>query len=138
MATMICAACRRVLAIRTDETGVSLVHTLQDAHDHAPEPIPMPDGYREGRCDFCNRDDQSYLIPARDFGMDDRQMSSGEWAACDPCMRLIERNRWNDLLTRVLAVREQLGQETPPELRPALARMYRVLRKNISGSARPI
>lgn len=139
--TMICAVCRRVLDVYTDADGVTWKHTLQDAQtNHEPVPIPMPDDYREGRCDFCNQDDMAFRIPVQDFEVPglDGHMSRGDWAACRYCARLIEGNRWNDLLTRVMAAREQRGQDAGPEMRSWLSRLYRTVRKNISGSLKSI
>lgn len=133
---MICAVCRRVLNMRgTSTTGFTFMHTMQDAAvDHEPQPIPAPDGYREGRCDFCNTDHPVSVLPVRDFafpgGID---MSRGDWAACPACGELIDANRWVGLIERVAELRS-MG----PVERSAVARLYRVVRKNIAGSLRPI
>lgn len=142
-AVRICAVCRRVLDLFTDASGASYIHTMQDTAvaDHAPEPIPMPENYREGRCDFCNSDMPDFALPVRDFpvpGMGS-SMSLGDWATCAACGKLIEGDRWNDLVTRVAALRESRELRAVGERERALiARLYRVVRKNITGSLRPI
>lgn len=137
---MICAVCRRVLDRYADEDGMGYRHTVQDQRIaiHAPQPIPMPDDYREGRCDFCNLDQMAFALPVRDFqppGLSGH-MSMGDWAACLDCARLIDGNRWTDLVTRVISIREgQFGETTDPV---HYNRLYRAVRKNISGSLRPL
>lgn len=142
-AVRICAVCRRVLDLHTDMSGASYMHTIQDAAvaDHPPEPIPMPDNYREGRCDFCNYDLPDFVLPVRDFSVPGSKvsMSLGDWATCAPCGKLIEGNRWNDLVARVAAAREGLELRTVGEgERTLIARLYRAVRRNISGNLRPI
>lgn len=118
---------------------VSYVHGLQDLpSDHAPAPIPMPSDYL-GRCDFCNGGIPVWVVPARDFLMphSDHDFSSGDWAACDECAPLIERNDWNGLVSRVVADYEHRhGSDMADSTVTAVRGMYRLLRKNITGPLR--
>lgn len=138
---IICAVCRRVLHNYIDETGAEYIHTEQDSPaDHEPQPIRAPEGYREGRCDFCNHDWPEFVLPVRDFVPPGRpnEMSLGSWAACPTCGKLIDSNRWSDLVARVVALRELEGNPVSADQRAQIGALYRRLRKNISGSLRPI
>ena len=138
----ICSVCRRVLDRHTftDGSPAEYHHTYQDfaAADHEPVPIPMPEGYTGGRCDFCNVDEVAFVVPARGFIVAPGLASDGDWAACSTCASLIERNRWNDLMARKLAVREVTGEVLLPIEQTLTASLWRKLRRHISGSIRPI
>lgn len=136
---VICRHCRRVLNHYADEHGVAYIHATQDqpADGHQPEPIPMPEGYNEGRCDFCNTDQPGFVLPARDFQVPGGHMSLGNWAVCAECKPLIERDEWSKLTRRVLEKRAAMGGMTEM-FASVLPPLYRRLRKAISGPIRSI
>jgi hypothetical protein len=130
----ICRVCRRVLDLYTDRDGVRLQHTFQDGMvaDHEADPVPASQMEQRGRCDFCNADFPEFEVPVRDFIVPDLagHASAGNWAACRPCAGLIEADRWNALLRR-----RDWGS---PEREAAARRLWRAVRRNITGSIRPI
>lgn len=138
---MVCVECRRVLDTVTRDGATHYAHTyqdLQDGVDHEPVPVEAPEGYRGGRCDFCSSDTPTYVLPARDFDTEFNAGSAADWAVCDGCAPLIERDQWNRLLDRVSEVREARGHPTGEAERTAMKRLWRTLRKNITGSLKPI
>jgi hypothetical protein len=138
---VICDTCRRALDVHMTADGATYRHTLVDPADHPAVPIPAPPGWDEGRCDFCSAEPPRFELPVRDFRLPqlDPHMSLGGWAACEPCARLIEANRWNELERRAVAAYERRnGIPLPPDAQSALRGLYRRLRQHISGSLRPI
>jgi hypothetical protein len=102
--------------------------------------VPVPQSEATvvaGRCDFCYEDHPAWLIPARDFEVLPGHFSGGDWAACDGCMALIEANSWSGLLRRAKSGWESRHGAMPTEVSSSLPRLYRLLRKNISGSPVP-
>lgn len=136
---MVCVECRRVLDIVFTDDGPRYDHSVADLADHEPVPVEAPDGYRGGRCDFCNSDNPSHVLPARSF-LTEMPMhgSDDDWAACTDCAVLIERDQWNRLLDRVWTCRAERGQPHGDAERAATKRLWRTLRKNVTGSLRPI
>ncbi len=127
----ICQTCRRTLDIVTNEDGGRYEHTTQDQPaDHPPVPTSSDVQWR-GRCDFCNEDESTHTVPARDFELPGLagHSSFGAWSACGQCVALIEANRWNEVVRRAV----------PSTAEQDLARrLYRTLRKNITGPPQPI
>ena len=137
----ICRVCRNALDFHLSIDGVEWLHTYGDVldgvADHEPEPERAPEGWR-GKCDFCNAT-PDFKVPARTFEMIAGHHSDGDWAACGPCAFLIERDRWGELLRRAAAGHEKRHGRTMGEAEQAmLKRLYRMLRKNITGSVRPL
>lgn len=133
----VCGVCGRVLDHRDD---IGFVHTVGDAAaDHDPMPVPMDEALVvAGRCDFCYADYPEWVIPAREFEALPGHMSSGDWAACEECIRLIDSNQWSALQRR--AAQSWLSRHGEPMAAPVLAnlpRLYRLLRSNITGSKQP-
>lgn len=129
--------CGRVLDHRDD---IGFVHTVGDAGaDHDPMPIPMAEALVvAGRCDFCYEDYPAWVIPAREFEVLPGHMSTGDWAACDACVRLIETNQWSTLQRRAAqSWLDRHGEPMAPPVFAGLPRLYRLLRKNITGSKQP-
>lgn len=140
---MICAICGRVLDRFVEHgTGrVAFQHTIQDSspEDHPAIPIPDPEMQKQkiGRCDFCNADFPKWGIPAREFEMPGLpgHFSDGDWAACDTCRILIEKNRWDTLARRAVENHQGNPLVTKEVIKANLVTMYNRLRKNITGPA---
>jgi hypothetical protein len=133
----VCAVCGRVLDHRDD---VGFVHTVGDAGaDHDPIPVPVDQALVvAGRCDFCYADYPEWVIPAREFEALPGHMSSGDWAACEACARLIESNQWSALQRRAAqSWLQRHGEPMAPLVLAGLPRLYRLLRKNITGTKQP-
>lgn len=144
---MVCRICKRALEHHIDKSGAeSWHHHEQDIlAGHKPIPATQEEVDIIGRCDFCNQDlgAEKYILPARDFvaGVDPRSGRdigyAGDWMACGTCAPLIDGNRWSALLRRVKACWEaDHGVPAPEAKKVGWAHLYRLLRKNISGSLR--
>lgn len=145
---VVCSVCGRVLSY--DGTEQRYVHNLQDQirEDHPPVAVhasEMPT--HNARCDFCNRDvahEDIWTVPASDFQMPQAigitasgkvdstrpQMSVGDWAACLDCVRLIQRDRWSQLVKRVLDTAPS-GIRGNPLQKAWLTALYRKLAVHI-------
>lgn len=133
----VCAECGRVL---DHKTGVGFMHTVGDLNaGHKAVPIPQSEAQVViGRCDFCYEDYPAWVVPAREFEVLSGHVSTGDWAACETCAALIEGNRWSALVRRAQEGWESRHQQQMPEgLAASLPRLYRLLRKNITGSLKP-
>lgn len=120
---MVCAVCGRVL---DHHSGVGYAHTLQDRakEDHPAVPVPAGEVPLRGRCDFCNRDNPTWSLPAKSFSPFPGHMMDGDWAACDTCVEHIGRRDWGTLARKVA--------RRPQDI-PALNHLYRLLSSNITG-----
>jgi hypothetical protein len=145
----ICETCDRAVDIRATADGVTFTHTIHDPDDHPVVAVPAPPGWSGGRCDFCSAEQPRFVLPARDFAMTDVldvpaelagwNYSKGDWAACEPCALLIQADRWTSLERRSAAEFEKShGLPRTEEARTATRALHRKLRKNITGSLRPI
>jgi hypothetical protein len=138
----ICEVCGRSLDLRSDAEGMALVHTAQDAADHEPVPVPMPEGWTGGRCDFCNGEPPTHVLPARDFavpGYEEFGESLGDWAACADCAPLIERNQWSALVRRAADAQCALNPfASRAMVERHLTAVYRRLRRNVTGALKEI
>lgn len=139
---MICRVCKHVLNVLVPADGGEheYVHGEQDITGHDPQPIPPPPDYR-GRCDFCNFAQPEFVVPVRNFEVEmcPGHMGGTDWSACAICANLIDRNQWPGLVARVAALRERRDDRLlPPEVRAGIAGLYRQVRRNITGSIRPI
>jgi hypothetical protein len=137
---MVCQTCNRVLETYTSIDRVGYRHAMQDRDGHPAVPVPMPAGYTGGRCDFCNVDHPTHVVPARDFRVPVTDtMSRGNWGACAECAELVRRNHWSALLTRVARSHERsYGVSMAPEIKRNLQALYARLQVHISGPVRPI
>jgi hypothetical protein len=128
----VCETCGRVL----DRHPQGWVHSVGDAEvGHDPVPVPQSQALVvAGRCDFCYADYPPWVVPAREFAVMPGHMSSGDWAACDECAALIERDQWSALVRRARAGWEARHGPMDPAAVANLPRMYRLLRRHITGS----
>ena len=138
----VCGVCGRVLDHVTFPDGSRpnfWRHTQADQpEDHQPVPVLPGEVPTRGRCDFCQAEDPTWVLPARDFDLVGLPTGSkGDWAACDTCANLISMDRWNALLARAVASwEERHGKDS---IAPVfMGRLYRTLRKNITGAIRPL
>jgi hypothetical protein len=145
---MVCKECRRPLE-KLEERGtgnLSWDHHEQDRlQGHKAVPVVADDNEVRGRCDFCNTDAPAFVLPVHDFiaGKDPRtgkdQAFEGDWAACAACAELIERNAWTGLHRRVQECWEARHGIPEPALKKASrSHLWRLLRRNIAGSLRPL
>ncbi|WP_026424685.1 hypothetical protein [Actinokineospora inagensis] len=144
---VICQVCEHALEHYADNDGASYRHTRANGPtDHDPVPVPAPPGWR-GQCDFCAEGRPEFVIPVRDFAVmtlpekdaDHTYTSMADWAACSVCALLVESNRWNILLSRAMAARKRrTGESVPDEVLIGMGKIYRLLRDNITGAAKPI
>lgn len=141
----ICQTCTRTLDTRMDPWGVSQIHTAADGKvDHDPDPVPMPEGWRGGRCDFCFAEPVGFVLPARDFPMpfDANATSGGDWAMCGECAVLVQQNRWTAVTRRAAESYIARHGPIPPEgvrrIHTQIGAAYRRLRHEITGPVREI
>ena len=127
----ICQICNRKLDIH-ELAGISYyAHTRQDEDDHEPQPILEPKNWTGGRCDFCSGEPMKFRILCHDFiAPTGDYKSEGDWAACAECGKFIAADRWDELITRVIAT---FQGETYDGLAANLAGIYRQLRANMIG-----
>lgn len=122
----ICETCQRVLDVYTGADGVELRHTPQDPDDHDVKPVLAPPGWAGGRCDFCSATPPAYILPARDFRVPGRRdMSMGNWAACEKCGELIKFRRWADVERRAVAAQRRRVSKFAPAVRQLVERELR-------------
>lgn len=158
----VCAVCGRILnSYDPPEGDRSWLHTFADLpEDHPAVPVPVgAEIIARTRCDFCNDDNPAWEIPATSFIIPGLTVeladitagngSRGNWAACDPCAQLIARNEWTALRRRVLTAASahttggadgnSTGHSTDGStggVDGQLARLYRLLRRHITGPPR--
>jgi hypothetical protein len=147
---MVCKVCGRALErhIAKGTGEESWNHHEQDSlSGHKPVPVPGDSGYLKGRCDFCNDDlgAEKFTLPVRDFIAGRNPVNGkmqgyeGDWMACGNCALLIDGNQWSALIRRVQFRWEKDHQMPAPEdKKTGWAHLYRLVRRNISGSLRPI
>lgn len=138
----VCIVCGRILDYQESVGWIHSLASLDPAEkDHPPIPV-LPEEAGEqtrARCDFCYADYPEYVLPVKSFtAITGMAESVGDWAACEMCARLIESNQWNALQTRVRTSWEARHGEFADELEREQKRLYRVLRKNITGPLRRI
>lgn len=142
----VCGVCGRVLDFWTldQEWKHSIASTDPTEFDHPPVPVTREQAglQQRPRCDFCFEDDPTWVVPARSFSMFPGE-SVGDWAACEECARCISTNQWNRLRLRAQdgwARRhpERATAEVMSVVEGGISRMYRTLRRNITGAPRRI
>jgi hypothetical protein len=145
-AARVCAVCGRV-ADQNEEGGyLHIADLLSGEADHPVVPVLPGEVHTNGKCDFCYGDNPTFIVPVRTFEFDGvprielpevtiKGMGSiGDWAACEPCAKLIERNAWSALLRRL---QENDPRAAIPEVATSTRRRWRKVRANITGSVRP-
>ena len=138
--SMICRVCQRALGLVVNDYGVQFVHAFADPDDREADPVSASAGWR-GACDFCSADNSTHVLPARDFSVPGlpQHMSTGNWAACDPCADLLRNEHMDFLLARVIArFHAVYGYPMPTSGQRHLARLYRALSLAVTGALRPI
>lgn len=134
----VCIVCGRVLDY-WDGRGWqhSTASRDPDEIDHPPIPVSPEEAGEQlrARCDFCYADYPEFVVPAKSFGTGIGE-SVGGWAACEACAGHIEADAWNRLMERVVASWEARHGPMEESIRTGLNRLYRTLRKNITGSVR--
>lgn len=132
----VCAVCGRVLDFWE---GKGWLHPLADPtlDDHPAVPVSDTEVPVVAKCDFCYADSPGWIIPARTFASMGAK-SAEDWAACDSCVVLIEKNQWNALLRRVKVSWEERSGPMDSEVEARLKALYRTLRKHITGAPRPV
>jgi hypothetical protein len=102
---MVCAVCALPLdALVLPGKPEEYIHIQDIDLDHPAVPVPAGDVRTRLRCDFCNGEPAVWRIVADDFPMPQPQSgghSVGDWAACAECGKLIGRDRWIGLASRV-------------------------------------
>ncbi len=146
----VCAVCARVLdyCLDADDAESGWRHTIgtvmDGVDDHPAVPVSPSEIHTVGFCDFCYAPDPPLEIPARDFiypgprlpGQTDG--SAGSWGCCEPCAALVDSNQWSRLIRRCVDGHQRRFGEPLPELAVQMvSRVHRVLRRNITGPARP-
>lgn len=126
----VCAVCARV----SEYSEAEGYFHLRD-QSHPVVPVRPSEVRTEWLCDFCSTAGVGFLLPARDFPMpgQPRHVSGGGWNACTECAALIERNQWSALVRRVRALDPAKDND---DVAAALARLWRELRRNITGGLR--
>ncbi|MFD7157923.1 hypothetical protein ACFV9C_25200 [Kribbella sp. NPDC059898] len=107
------------------------------------------------RCDFCFADHTEWVLPASNFEApvarinlfgtvgiesDERHGNAGDWGACTECAELIRANAWPKLIKRVRDCWPHVhsGNLMPEERHTNTYRLYRELRKHITGPLVPV
>lgn len=127
-AGLVCAVCARVL---DSHPLLGWAHTAQDSPaDHPAVPAARSDIQAKHRCDFCNREDPKWVLPARSFKAVAGHGSEGDWAACDTCITYIHKGNWSGLAQYAA---KQLSKPALPVDPHVLMALYTNLRKNLSG-----
>lgn len=141
----VCAVCGRTLTtVENTGTGeITYIHGLQDVlqgEDHPAVPIEPGSEQDRPRCDFCNDEDPTRVVPVRDFGLPSvpGHTSAAGWAACDTCADLVDRDLWSGLFRRAKVGYEERHGPMLPAAETALRAMYRDLRKNVKGFSIPL
>jgi hypothetical protein len=145
-----CAVCARVLHSVVPESGGEAywVHSEMELEDHPAVPVERSEVQTSYRCDFCSGENPLWVLPSRPFDSGSFAVpgavldtASGEnFACCDACVELIEKNQWNALVRRVarIMVEKHGMQESLGFVESGLKDYYRKLRKNITGAPRPL
>lgn len=131
-----CAVCARMLDYfqATDGGESGWQHGFVDSPaDHLAVPVEPGQIHTRGRCDFCSAESPTWMIPARDFHAVGASYSDGGWGACEACKTLVDGDRWNTLIARVMT-----ACDLPPDAVTHLRRLYRALRANITGAPTPL
>ncbi len=135
----VCAVCAwPLLRWRDKRTGeVQWQHGIGREDDHLPVPVNFSEVHTNQRCDFCDTtEDVDTVIMSRNFVMPTAMLggpdqgSSGHWAACATCGRLVERKAWGQLVTRVKQVGGPGARQAP---RKYLVALYERLGQNMYG-----
>lgn len=104
MPDWICSTCRRPLGTRYTESGAQFIHPVDITDGHPVRPIRPQEtgGEVVTSCDFCSERAPRWVHPCNDFVLDGPlgHASSGAWAACETCHRLITARRWDKLVER--------------------------------------
>jgi hypothetical protein len=149
MPPMVCKTCKRPLERHVQKgTGEETwEHHQQDSlAGHKPVPVSPEDGKIHGRCDFCNDDlvSEKFVLPVSDFIAGRNPINGklqgyeGDWMACGICAGLIDSNQWSALIRRVQYRWEKdHGMPAPEDKKTGWSVLYRLLRRNITGSLRP-
>lgn len=146
-----CAVCARVLHVMVGETTGETywVHAEMDWADHPAVPVEQDEVQTAYRCDFCSTDDPAWVLPTNSFASGEFEIvdktfdtaSGKNFACCELCVQLIEKNQWNALVRRVAKImieKHGLEGEAARNIEPGLKDFYRRLRKNITGAPRPL
>jgi hypothetical protein len=142
-----CAVCARILHKAEIEGETHWVHQdlgMGEESDHPAVPVDPGEVHTQHRCDFCNDDNPTWILPVKPFDITDFQdtmgmdlNTGGNYLACEPCAKLIDKNQWTALQMRVTqSWRERHGADVPDEAQTSLGRYYRKIRKNITGGLR--
>ena len=156
---VVCGTCRRPLArheFPDDRDQSYWTHELHDqvdqlengfVHDAVPAEVFSPlDAV--GQCDFCSTTPESgvsWLYPCTDFEELDAlgvgHRSIGDWAACDPCSQMVERNDYAGLFRATLPTIPE-GLSIPAavmrQAREAAKRWHTSFFAHRSGPRRPL
>lgn len=147
---MVCTVCGRALErnVKKSTGEESWEHHKQDSlSGHKPVPVPGEVGNLKGRCDFCNEDlgSEKFTLPVRDFLAGRSPVTGamqgyeGDWMACGFCAELIDGNRWTALQRHVQECWEKVhGLPAPEDKKTGWSVLFRMVRRNISGSLRPV
>lgn len=115
------------------------MHGAGSTDDHPVIPVTVQEAGEQviPRCDFCFCDYPEYVLPVRNF-VKGISGSMGDWAACETCIQLVEKNRWNALYDRTAAGYEARHGEMPPAVQTSMRSLHRTVRKNITGAPRVV
>lgn len=138
-----CAVCGHALNHFVDREGnEAWIHPMDlvETPDHPPVPIDRQ-VTSIIKCDFCSVENAPWVVPANSFemptvqGVNYDQMSNGDWAACDICVDLINRQRWTALVKRSNdMLYKKYGIALPNNvLHRMTSDLYRRLAVNITG-----
>lgn len=137
----VCAICGLVLNKITGGGGSRWDHSRPQDHPALPiEVTAYPAAQVVNRCDFCYGEDVRWMIPAKTFTTPVRGSVSVEhWAACEECVKCVNRDDWTGLHRRALAEYERRNGVALGVVEGAMVlRLYRKLRRNINGAPVPI
>lgn len=136
----VCGVCGRVLSYWEGRGWMHAFCDLRD-EDHPAVPVQPEDIEFIGRCDFCQADHPTFVVPCRPFELEilPQHGSTADWAACEVCARLVDAGHWAKLRRRAIRAFERVaGEPVQPEVEHAIKLLYAQLRENIEGSSRPL
>jgi hypothetical protein len=142
-----CAVCHRVLdwVVERDGSNGRWVHTFQDRQHEDHQPVWMPENPEtEYRCDFCNVNGPTFVLPCSDFPYPiPGAISTGEWLACGTCGELISQGKWNELVERAITISPSVAYQIREGLmnrqqsRELITKIYRLVRQHVIGPLEP-
>lgn len=143
---IVCKTCKRPLTSLVDSQGATYLHGLYDLQEgdardgHAVVPVVVATSDVLMRCDFCHDElsgDDAWVVRVEPFTF--LGQGNGDWGACARCARLVERERWGQLVEIATQVHKRvLGlRRVEPEIIAIFRELYREVQRHKRGPVLP-